>query len=908
MKASNLLPIVLLLAFTSQDTNAHTDHDKARFVAQDGVDAGKCDNRFRPCKTLLYAARQANKGDKILVAEGEYHFDSASHSQVLNDSLMPVLGGFSRADHYQVQNPTVNKTTLVNVPLYLSQDLYNKGFDSITDGKSTTSGIRATAEDMVLSNEVSANEACVDGMAGRFPCDKVTLLANVPVSLLSSVSGSANDIWGHVDLNTQREYAIVGMRASIAVVDVTEPTSPVVVGEVQGQSTSWRDVKVYQYYDSTANRWRAYAYSSADSVTEGFTIIDLNDLPNSVSLLKRNTDDNRAHNIYISNVDYTFNTALNDARVQLHLMGQDSDGGAFRSYALQIPQTPSATYKPSSLNRNDYAHDASSMLITDERAQSECNNAEGEGCTVMLDFNENELRLWDHTNTSSVEELSKISYADVAYTHSGWFSEDKRYAFVHDELDERNFSLNTRVMVFDITSLTTPILAGTWTSDNTTIDHNGYVRGNRYYMSNYERGLTILDISNPAAPEQVGFFDTYPAFDTTNFNGAWGVYPFLPSGNILVSDIQRGLFILKDDTLETTTTVALSKTIATTTDDTTFTLPVMKMGTGAVTVNYEVISGSANADDVTLASGELSWGQDDTDAQNIALTIAPNRATESDEMFFVRLYNPQGGGITPGLGYARVTIEGAEQTGVAELSVDAVTVLETDALLSVNVTRQGGAESDLTITYTIESDSAVAGEDFEAQSGTLTWSEDETQTQTITVTLLNDSIEEPQEQFFITLSADDESQLGSFNQTVVTIKDDESNQAPVVNAGNDFAALLRTSQILQGSATDPEGALVSVLWEQTAGPQVTINDAETVRASFTTPDNEATLTFTLTATDEFGVSTSDSISVDVQAPAEVVDLGNDTVSSGGGGSMGILSLTGLVALLWQRRRRLTDTQ
>lgn len=94
MKASNLLPIVLLLAFTSQDTNAHTDHDKARFVAQDGVDAGKCDNRFRPCKTLLYAARQANKGDKILVAEGEYHFDSASHSQVLNDSLMPVLGGF----------------------------------------------------------------------------------------------------------------------------------------------------------------------------------------------------------------------------------------------------------------------------------------------------------------------------------------------------------------------------------------------------------------------------------------------------------------------------------------------------------------------------------------------------------------------------------------------------------------------------------------------------------------------------------------------------------------------------------------------------------------------------------------------------------------------------------------------
>ena len=113
MKVLNLLPIVLLLAFTSQDTFAHTDHDKARFVAVDGVDQGKCDNRFRPCQSIAYAARQANNGDKVLVATGEYVFDSAQHAQVLNDSLMPVFGGFSRIDHYQTQNPTINKTTLI---------------------------------------------------------------------------------------------------------------------------------------------------------------------------------------------------------------------------------------------------------------------------------------------------------------------------------------------------------------------------------------------------------------------------------------------------------------------------------------------------------------------------------------------------------------------------------------------------------------------------------------------------------------------------------------------------------------------------------------------------------------------------------------------------------------------------
>ena len=72
MNALQITLIVLLLTFMSQAVLAHTDHDKARFVAENGIDTGKCDNRFRPCKTLIYAARQANKGDKILVAEGQY--------------------------------------------------------------------------------------------------------------------------------------------------------------------------------------------------------------------------------------------------------------------------------------------------------------------------------------------------------------------------------------------------------------------------------------------------------------------------------------------------------------------------------------------------------------------------------------------------------------------------------------------------------------------------------------------------------------------------------------------------------------------------------------------------------------------------------------------------------------------
>ena len=906
MNAFPLTLIVLLLAFVSQGAQAHTDHDKARFVAEDGVDAGKCDNRFRPCKTLSYAARQANKGDKILVAEGQYYFDNAQHAQVLNDSLLPVLGGFSREDHYQAQKPALHKTTLVNVPTYLSEALYEKGFDSITDGKAASSLQTQASSHMVLSSEVSANEACTDGTAADFPCSNIDLLSNVPVNVLSSVSNSTNDIWGHVDLNNRREYAIVGMQASIAVVDVTEPTAPVVVGEITGQSTTWRDIKVYQYFDSAAGRFKAYAYASADSVTEGFTIIDLNDLPNGISLTKRINDDNRAHNIYISNVDYTLNTPLNDAAPQLHLVGQDSNGGAFRSYTLTSPQTPTASYIPSGFTRADYTHDASSMRVTDARAQTDCVNATADGCTVMLDFNEDAMRLWDHTNTNSTSELSSISYNEVAYTHSGWFSEDKQYAFVHDELDERNFSLNTRVMIFDISSLTTPVLASIWTSDNGTIDHNGYVRGNRYYMSNYERGLTVLDISDPTAPVEAGFFDTYPAFNSTNFNGAWGVYPFLPSGNILVSDIQRGLFVLKDNTLSATTVAAFSQANYETDADTTLSLPVNKTGTEAMTVAYEVIAGSATSSDVMLASGELSWSASETQAKNITLSVSANEDTESNEVFFVRLFNPQGGGIASGSGYAQVTINGAAQQGKIELSAGELAVLETDSEFTLNIVRQGGSEGEVSVNYSLESGTALSDEDFVSQSGALTWSDGDTSSKTVNIALINDTTEEDNERFRLVLAAQDTNLLGGVVETLITIKDDESNQAPVVNAGTDVETDVRASVELTGSAQDPEGALTSVEWTQTAGDTVTIRSADTLTMSFTAPSSQSNLTFSLTATDEFGVSTSDTVTVTVNESVVSSPTDTNSNSSGGGGSTTLFSMLGLALALGWRRVKLPN--
>ena len=903
--------IVLLLTFASQDVVAHAEHDKARFVAEDGEDIGRCDNRFRPCATIRFAAMQANKGDSVLVAAGTYLFENATDAQILNDALMPVIGGFSRIDHFQIQNPSVYKTTLVNVPVYLTSDLYDNGFNVIVDAKGANGEhVAERKQHHTLSQRISANLSCNNGMAGEYPCNGVSLLSHVPVSVLSSLSSEANDIWGHVDLNTNKEYAIVGMQRSVAVVDVSDASNPVVVGEITGQSTVWRDIKVFQYFDDTAKRWRAYAYSTADSVSEGFSVIDLNNLPNDVTLVTRITDDNSAHNIYISNVDYAFNTPLNMATPQIHITGQNTNGGAFRSYSLATAQRPSATYIPTGLTRSDYTHDASSMLVTDSRAQTDCVNANASGCTVILDFNEGTMRLWDHTNPNSVTELSSAGYVDSAYTHSGWYSEDMQYTFVHDELDERNSSLNTRVMVFDVSSLTTPQLVSIWVSDNPTVDHNGYVRGDRYYMSNYERGLTILDISDPTAPVEAGFFDTYPAFNTSNFNGAWGVYPFLPSGNILVSDIQGGLYVLKDETLGNEPQVGFDVTQVITEADSVVTLTVNKQGSEAAEVSYEVIAGATDDNDVALSSGKLVWGANDTASQTISLTIGDNEAGEPTEKFFVRLFNANGVGITPGKGYALIAITGEAQPGSAELGVQTLTALEPAGSVSVNVSRQGGNDGTLTIDYALVSDTAMAGEDFIAQSGTLTWLDEDTTPKTITAELINDTDGETQESFTIELSAENADLLGNFTTTVINIKDDESNQAPIVNAGEDTSVNTRATQSLVGSASDPEGNLVSILWEQTSGTEVEIRNSGAFTARFTAPNEATTLIFSLSATDEFGVRSSDTVTVEVQAAPEetpdpdpvVLPTPPQNNDSSGGGSNTPWALFGLVVAIALRRQ------
>lgn len=141
---------------------------------------------------------------------------------------------------------------------------------------------------------------------------------------------------------------------------------------------------------------------------------------------------------------------------------------------------------------------------------------------------------------------------------------DQKYFLLGDETDELNLGFDTRTIIFDFSDLDNPQLHATFEGPTNAIDHNGYVKGNLFYLANYTRGLRVFDIStindasNPMT--EIGSFDTHPNNDGTSFNGAWSVYPFFSSDNILINDINLGLFVVKQSGTFSTGSEDLSKT------------------------------------------------------------------------------------------------------------------------------------------------------------------------------------------------------------------------------------------------------------------------------------------------------------------------------------------------------------
>ncbi len=421
----------------------------------------------------------------------------------------------------------------------------------------------------------------------------VELLAHIPLADFGAADG--NDVWGWTDGSTGREYALMGTSANTTFVDITNPTEPVILGMLptQTEASLWRDIKVYA----------DHAFVVSEAADHGLQVFDLTQLrgltePQTFVPTAHSTDFGNAHNIVIdeeSAVAYVVG-ATDPAY-------PNTCAGGLMMFDIAVPtapqfvgcfaggvppgQTPGPEFPTDA-----YVHDAQCVVYRgpdlDHVGRQICVSSDGQIANPN-----NYVGIADVTDKSNPIQLARVTYADAGYAHQGWLTEDHQYFILNDEFDEFLSRGNTRTYIWDVRDLDAPVVIGVFDNPRDAVGHNTYIRGNIAYQANYTSGLRIVDIGDIAngAGTEVAFFDTYPNDDDNDgfddarsgaqsrcassaptpfdlpsarrgpvlphpdngesscgvaaFQGAWSNYPFFESGVIPVSDIDRGLFLLR---------------------------------------------------------------------------------------------------------------------------------------------------------------------------------------------------------------------------------------------------------------------------------------------------------------------------------------------------------------------------
>lgn len=350
-----------------------------------------------------------------------------------------------------------------------------------------------------------------------------------------------------------REYALQCHGAGFAIIDITDPANTFRVQFVPMEGGGkWRDVATH--FDTTTNKTFAYVGSQG---TQGggsnpnLFVFDLSHLSGDINAPNEENSNPIQETTGWRNIGFTDLThTLNVARGLLFLNTARSSAGGCRVYDLTSdPWNPSFLFQTGTSSGRD-CHDS---FVRE--------NINGKDILFTSDGGGRRERIYDITNvnatTNTVPPEIGTGTTSISgiYAHECWLSKDNRYLFQFDEFNVAD------IIVHDVSDLANPVIITRFQyseqgENSGSITHNGQVRGNYLYAAYYEAGLRVFDISNPYLPVEVGKVETYRDPDgdgsyidsvSGSYLGAWNTYPYLPSGNILVSDMLEGLYIVRAD-------------------------------------------------------------------------------------------------------------------------------------------------------------------------------------------------------------------------------------------------------------------------------------------------------------------------------------------------------------------------
>ena len=308
-------------------------------------------------------------------------------------------------------------------------------------------------------------------------------------------------VWGYAAPDG-REYAILGCPTGTSFVDVTDSANIHEVGFVTGVTSAWREMKTYSHY----------AYIVSEGANSKLQIVDLQYLPDSAHLVK-----------VWNYTGYTNTHSISQAGHYLYLNGGNSAAnGGITAVDVIDPENPVKMGQWTTL----YVHDC--RVVNDTIYAANINNGK--------------VSIINATNKASLTSITSFTNLAGSGPHNTALSTNRKRLFVTDEIGTAPHLLK----VWNIEDLAAITYVTNWqpTGITTAIVHNIETYGNYAIVAHYSAGVRVINISNPDVPTEVAWYDTYPSNNAESYNGCWGVY-MLPSGKIVASDRQTGLYVLK---------------------------------------------------------------------------------------------------------------------------------------------------------------------------------------------------------------------------------------------------------------------------------------------------------------------------------------------------------------------------